>query len=89
MHSGGVNKTDTAQTAPNDTIKFTPLFGFMATEVIGHHDVAGLQGRTQHFLDIAQECLAVHRTIQKPRSLWAPARSALSCLLLRQSHQEK
>ena len=27
MHSGGVNKTDTAQTAPNDTIKFTPLFG--------------------------------------------------------------
>ena len=24
MHSGGVNKTDTAQTAPNDTIKFTP-----------------------------------------------------------------
>jgi hypothetical protein len=28
MHSGGVNKTDTAQTAPNDTIKFTPLFGY-------------------------------------------------------------
>jgi hypothetical protein len=27
MHSGGVNKTDTAHTAPNDTIKFTPLFG--------------------------------------------------------------
>ena len=27
MHSGGVTKTDTAQTAPNDTIKFTPLFG--------------------------------------------------------------
>ena len=27
MQSGGVNKTDTAQTAPNDTIKFTPLFG--------------------------------------------------------------
>ena len=27
MHSGGVNKTDTAHTAPNDTFKFTPLFG--------------------------------------------------------------
>jgi hypothetical protein len=27
MHSGGVNKTDTAFAAPNDTIKFTPLFG--------------------------------------------------------------
>jgi len=27
MHSGGVTKTDTAQSAPNDTIKFTPLFG--------------------------------------------------------------
>ncbi|MEN9469210.1 MAG: hypothetical protein RL630_943, partial [Verrucomicrobiota bacterium] len=25
MQSGGVNKTDTAQIAPNDTIKFTPL----------------------------------------------------------------
>ena len=27
MHSGGVNKTDTADPAQNDTIKFTPLFG--------------------------------------------------------------
>lgn len=27
MHSGGVNKTDTARTAQNDTVKFTPLFG--------------------------------------------------------------
>ncbi len=27
MHSGGVNKTDTAYTAQNDTVKFTPLFG--------------------------------------------------------------
>lgn len=26
MHSGGVNKTDTADPAQNDTIKFTPLF---------------------------------------------------------------
>ena len=40
----------------------------MATEVIGHHDVARLQGRTQHFLDIVQECLAVHRAVQEPRS---------------------
>lgn len=47
---------------------------FMATEVIGRHDVAGLQGWTQHFLDIVQECLAVHRTIQKPRS-FDPVRS--------------
>jgi hypothetical protein len=27
VHSGGVNKTDTAHTAQNDTVKFTPLFG--------------------------------------------------------------
>ena len=27
MHSGGVNKTDTAHAAPNDTFKFRPLFG--------------------------------------------------------------
>jgi hypothetical protein len=27
LNSGGVNKTDTAHTAPNDTFKFTPLFG--------------------------------------------------------------
>ena len=27
MHSGGVNKTDTASAAQNDTFNFTPLFG--------------------------------------------------------------
>ena len=27
MHSGGVDKTDTAHAAPNDTFKFRPLFG--------------------------------------------------------------
>ena len=26
MHSGGVNKTDTASAAQNDTFNFTPLF---------------------------------------------------------------
>jgi hypothetical protein len=27
MHRGGVNKTDTAHIAPNDTFKFTPPLG--------------------------------------------------------------
>ena len=27
MHSGGVNKTDTASAAQNDTFNFIPLFG--------------------------------------------------------------
>ena len=58
---------DDLRTARGDG--FTHPGHFVAAEVVGYHDIARLQGRTQHFLDVVKEGLAVHRAVQEPGSL--------------------
>lgn len=44
-------------------------FTLMAAEIIHHDDVASLQGRDQHPLDVKPEALAIDGTLDQPGSL--------------------
>ena len=37
-------------------------------EIVGHDDVAGLQGRHQDLVDVGAEALAIDRAVEDPRS---------------------